>query len=317
MILGITMPKLTLLFLLLFNSAYTHGMECEIPKQKRLHNSEEEIILCTEKDSCSLLELPADILGVIVKRAIPNKKRCEGVITPDLFNTIKLLIQLSWLCKKFEYFSKPDMIKATLNLNQETLDDNLFNYASFSEFYKEMGNDSTPFFKVLIAMDANINTRYKSLDSCVMHIKNAYLVNYFITHHDNNVNQQDNDGETPLRYAIDLNKPDIVRVLLEHKADMYLADNTGRTPTDMALLCSKFECIKALIEHGVDTTIKYSRGKNLKLDIAEWAKLYATSYKEKTDPYHEIYKLVTGEEIPRPWHEKSAGEILNDTCIIS
>lgn len=291
-------------------------MENKIPKQKRLHNSEEEIVY-TEKDPRLLLELPNDVLGAIVKWTSPDKYRCEGVITSDFFNIIKLFIQFSWLCKKFECFSKPDTIKATLNLDQKTLDDNFFSYACLSDFHKEMDNDSTPFFKILIAMGANMNTSLESLLLCVVHIKNAYLIDYFITHHDANVNQQDECGETPLYWAINLDKPDIVRVLLEHNADMYLADKNGMTPTNMALLCDKIECIKVLIEYGIDTTIEYSRGEDFKLNIAEWARLRVRWNNRDADSYHEIYKLVTGEELQKSWYEKSGRELFDDTCVIS
>ena len=48
------------------------------------------------------------------------------------------------------------------------------------------------------------------------------------------VNAQNDDGVTPLHFAVLLNKPDIARLLLEHGANPNLANNEGETPLDWA-----------------------------------------------------------------------------------
>jgi len=307
---GITMTTSikALSLLLLFNVIYVHAMECEISKQKRVHNCEKEIILCTEKDSCSLLELPDEIIGKVLNYTSKD----------DIFNAITLLIRLSYTCKKCERLREPHTIKTILGLDQNMLDDSLWSYVFFEpSFESKPHRESTPFFKLLISMDAQANRYCTNLISCVRYTKNAYVVDYFITHHDNHVDQQDEHGKTPLYCAVNLDKPDILRVLLKHKANMYLADKLGDTPAYLAITNDRFECLKALIEHGLDTTIKYAFSYSYQPTLAEWAKFGATCYKKKVDQYNEIYRLVTKEDISKPWQEKSGSELFNENCVIS
>lgn len=280
----------TLSFMLLLNIIHAYGMEDQT------------------KDPRLLLGLPDDVFKVIINYAKKD----------SVFKATKLLIRLSWVCKKFEYLRRPDTIKTTLNLNQETVDNTFETYAFLKRYNRATCEEDTPFLKLLIAMNAHPKPYYKTLIKCVKYTTNSYIVEHFITYHDNNVNQQDEDGETPLRKAVNLDMPNIVRVLLKHNANMYLADNNGKIPMNVALQYDRIECIKALIECGIDTTIKYFIYSRLltkddepceKIDfhtIAEWAKEHE---------HHEIYKLVTGKEIPKPWDAVS--ELLTDTCVIS
>ncbi len=306
----------TLSLILLLNVMYAHGMKHKLSDQECLHGSTSTTV-DDINDSRLLLELPDDVLGIIVRYTNPDKYVAKSIKRIDLFNNVKLLIRLSLVCKKFERLRVPDTIKTMLNLDQKTLDNNFTDYAFFKNAFPETDNDITPFLKLLITMNAKTNTLCRSLSSCVQHTTNAYVVEHFIMHHDADINQQDKEDQTPLRWAINLNKPNIVRVLLAHDANMYLADNQGKTPTDMALLYDRIECVKALVEHGVDTTIKYYRSEDYEPSIAEWATSNAWWHKENTGHYREIYRSVTGEEMPKPSEEKSASELLYDTCVIS
>ena len=279
-----------LFLLILFNSFYAHSMKTAL--------SNKTIVSELSPDPRLLLELPDEILGTVIK--CTNKD--------DVFNAIKMLIQVSWICKKFEHLSAPDKIKTILNLDQKTLDCSFNEYAFFERLHQEADtkDDFTPFLKLLIAMSAQANAFCRNLSLCVSFATNAYVTKHFIMHHDNKIDQQNEDGETPLYWAINLNKPDMVKVLLEHNANMYLPNNKGKTPTYWALLTNKVDCLKILIEHGLDTSIKYDWGYGYKPTIAERAK----EYSRKSEPaeakkWQEIYALVTGEEIP------------SDTCIIS
>jgi hypothetical protein len=283
---------------------YTHGMQNKISKQKRLHNSEEEM-LYTAKDPRLLLELPADVLGAIVKHTSPDIKYTGTV---DFFDAIKLLIRFSWVCKKFEHLNTPNTIKTTLNLNQDSLDFSLLKYGEL---------DATPFFELLIAMGAKISTYYRNIASCIDNTNGYFIEHFLMMNPDANVDEQDNDGYTLLRYAVSLNKPNIVKVLLEHNADMYLADKHGLTPIKMALLVHRIECVKLFIEHGVDTAGNYSTSEHYTQTIAEWAMLGLRHDEDNADSYQEIYKLITGEKVPKCWYEKSGSELFDDTCVIS
>jgi len=50
--------------------------------------------------------------------------------------------------------------------------------------------------------------------------------------HGANLNVQDNDGRTPLHYAVENCHVDVARVLFDHGADPTIRDNEGMTPLD-------------------------------------------------------------------------------------
>jgi ankyrin repeat protein len=52
-------------------------------------------------------------------------------------------------------------------------------------------------------------------------------------------NVKDNDGRTPLHFAVKKCHVDVVRVLLDHGADPTIRDNEGRTPLDIGSKCSE------------------------------------------------------------------------------
>jgi hypothetical protein len=282
----------TLSLILILNVTYAHGME-------------------ETKDARLLLELPKEILGTVIKCAAKSDE-----FENNIFEATKLLIRTSWLCKNFKSLSEPNNIQTTLCLDQKKLNDTLRLYALYSKSETRPMPDLTPFFKLLIAMGADTNY-FTDLSTCICTTKNTYLIEHYITHHKPDINIQDHHKETPLYLAVSLGYENVADLLLTHGADMYLADRHGMTPTDHALLHDNVECLKVLIKHGVDTTIEYPRGKDFKLTIAEWAKSRTWYKKENTDAYHEIYKLVTGEEISKSWDEKSVSELLHDTCVIS
>ncbi len=160
----------TLSLLFLLNIVCAYGME---------HDT---------RDSRLLLELPDEILGSIVPCAGKS-----GFIN-DLFYTVKLLIQVSWVCKKLEHLSGLNKIKTIVSLNQEKLDDSLFKYSD---------TDSVPFLKLLIAMGANVNARPngKTLLTTTIQNNNTAFVEELLRQKNINVNELDELGFTPLHHA--------------------------------------------------------------------------------------------------------------------
>ncbi len=223
-----------------------------------------------------LLELPNDVLGTVIKST--NKD--------DVFNAIKLLIQLSLVCKKFEHLRTPNTIKITLNLDQKALDTSLL---------KSGKRDSSSFFELLISMGANVKTPCPFITLGIAYGVNDYFTKYLIAQ-GADVNYKDPLGLTPLHWAIADDKVDIIKLLLENKANMKLTNKYGHTPAYAAMLSNKPECLKVLIDHGLDTSIVYTFDVVHQKTIAQWA---------KSNNHHEIYTLVTGEEPP------------NGTCVIS
>jgi hypothetical protein len=263
--------------ILLLDVVYAHGMEnIQLEQEHKYHST--NTVLYTEKDPRLLLELPDEIIGAIVT--------CTTSTTDDPFNTIALLIRMSSLCKQFERLRAPDKIKRLLNFDQKNLDDSLHIRAFFNTYF---GHDYTPLFKLLVAMGARIDCYCKDLISCVSRTTNTYITEYFITHHTDDIDQQNKEGITPLLTAIKSGKPNIVKVLLQHNANIFLANEHGRNPVYQALVWKSTECIKVLIEYGLNKTIKHDAAKVEKMIIADWAKLNA---------HPEIYALATGKEMP-------------------
>lgn len=256
------------------------------------------------KDSRLLLGLPADeILGSIIKYAAINKKYPNS---NDPFDQITLLMRVSSVCKALEHLKTTTtlkIIKAALNVTQEELNSSLHAYAFWNNDTRK--RDYTPFLKLLIAMGAQVNRHCKNLTLCVSTTKNTYIAEYFITHYTTDIDQPNEEGDTPLYRAIKAGKPDMVKILLKHNADIFLVNRRGRTPIHYALIWKRTGCIKVLIKDGLDNITKYDTGRYntarvYKTIIANWA---------KKNRYGEIYTLITGEEIPKPSDDESIGTL--------
>lgn len=241
-------------------------------------------IVNNKKNRNLLLNLPNDILRKVIYHASKD----------NIFNAVTLLIRLSRVCKLLTSLHEPNNMKTILDLDQRILDDNLIIYATE---HLAPEQDFTPFLKILIAMDAKVNYP-NNLISCVKNATNTYFVEHYITHYESNINTQDDMGNTPLQYAISLNKPTIMKVLLEHGADINLKNNLGDAPTRIALLHGYTECIKLLIQYKIDTSIEYDYSRDDTITIAQWA---------ENAKNEEIYKLATGKELPKKWYEYLAG----------
>ena len=72
-------------------------------------------------------------------------------------------------------------------------------------------------------MDAELIT-YSVSDTTVLSIKKQHRPPHGV-----NVNARDNDGQTALMYAAKWRRADLVRLLLEHNADVYACDEDGTT----------------------------------------------------------------------------------------
>jgi ankyrin repeat protein len=64
---------------------------------------------------------------------------------------------------------------------------------------------------------------------------------------------QDNDGRTPLHYAVENYHVDVARVLLDHGVDPTIRNNEGRTPLDYGSNCEEF--IEELRHRSTGTTV--------------------------------------------------------------
>ena len=78
------------------------------------------------------------------------------------------------------------------------------------------------------------------------------------------VNQIDEFGDTPLLYAANsTDRVEMVRLLIEHGADLNVKTKPGYTACHLAVLSNNFETLKLLIDHGADRDIVDPYGNSL------------------------------------------------------
>ena len=64
---------------------------------------------------------------------------------------------------------------------------------------------------------------------------------------------RDSQGRTPLHEAAGAEEHELVKVLLDHGADIEAQDNYGETPLHLAAGNNATEATKVLLEHGAET----------------------------------------------------------------
>ena len=76
------------------------------------------------------------------------------------------------------------------------------------------------------------------------------VLTYLLDHHAE-INRQDDDGKTPLHYALCCLNMKAAKFLVEHGADVNLRDKEGKTPLDLAEAGKLYETAKYLKAHSV------------------------------------------------------------------
>ena len=78
--------------------------------------------------------------------------------------------------------------------------------------------------------------------------------------HNADVNIQDNRGYTPLHWCTIKGNENLCRLLLEHNADVNIQDNDGYTPLNWCAREGKGYLCRLLLEHNADVNIQDNRG---------------------------------------------------------
>lgn len=73
---------------------------------------------------------------------------------------------------------------------------------------------------------------------------------------------------TPLMFALDKNKEEIAKILIENGANINVKDNTGITPLMQASVKEFVEIVKLLLEKGADKNAKEMNGRSA-VDLIE------------------------------------------------
>jgi ankyrin repeat protein len=79
--------------------------------------------------------------------------------------------------------------------------------------------------------------------------------------HGADVGAEDNEGRIPLHAAMFNGTVDVVQVLLEYGANVGAKDNEGQTPLHMAVDYGRVEIVRMLLEHGANVGAKDNEGR--------------------------------------------------------
>lgn len=74
------------------------------------------------------------------------------------------------------------------------------------------------------------------------------------------IHRRDEAGMTLMHWACDRGRADLVRVLLDHGADLDATDSGGLAPLHYAAMCSQVDCVSLMVESGADAELKDDNG---------------------------------------------------------
>jgi len=111
------------------------------------------------------------------------------------------------------------------------------------------------------------------------------------------INEQDNEGNTPLLVAVEKNDLETVQLLIENGADVNLRNQEGSTPLSVAVMKgdkSYFDMIKLLLAFEADPNIKDSKGLTL-LEKMLYILIYVYNYEKSSMPFC-VADIVSNED---------------------
>jgi len=75
------------------------------------------------------------------------------------------------------------------------------------------------------------------------------------------IDAKDNEGSTPLMYAVKRDNPFVARLLLKNKANVSVVNYYGETALHLACSCGPGESVELLLRHGADLKAQDKKGK--------------------------------------------------------
>ena len=139
---------------------------------------------------------------------------------------------------------------------------NVFNYNKHSPLMMASGNKQFKAVKYLVKNGADINATDNNYD-CILHgciYNDLYDILLFLLNNKNNkvVNERNYKNETPLIYAVRLNKPEYVELLLKYGADPNVCDVEGNIPLIVSCKRNNYEMSKLLLKYGANVNLYFS-----------------------------------------------------------
>jgi ankyrin repeat protein len=102
-----------------------------------------------------------------------------------------------------------------------------------------------------------------------------------------NIDEQDNEGNTPLLVAVEKNDLETVQLLVNNGADINLKNKEGSTPLSIAVMKGNkdyYDMIKLLLAFEADPNIKDSKGLTL-IEKILYILIYVYNYENSTMPF--------------------------------
>jgi ankyrin repeat protein len=102
-----------------------------------------------------------------------------------------------------------------------------------------------------------------------------------------NIDEQDNEGNTPLLVAVEKNDLETVQLLVNNGADINLKNKEGSTPLNIAVMKGNkdyYDMIKLLLAFEADPNIKDSKGLTL-IEKILYILIYVYNYENSTMPF--------------------------------
>ena len=117
--------------------------------------------------------------------------------------------------------------------------------------------------EVICMLEHGVDVNAGSNSSTPLHVTACGSVEILrmLLEHGANVGAEDGKGKTPLHFVPDFGSTEIVRVLLEHGANVGAEDNEGRTPLHVAARHGSIEVLRVLLEHGANVGAEDNLGR--------------------------------------------------------
>ncbi|MEM9362802.1 MAG: ankyrin repeat domain-containing protein [Bacteroidota bacterium] len=101
-----------------------------------------------------------------------------------------------------------------------------------------------------------------ALHNIAYDVEDLAILDYFLLK-GTDVNQQDEDGRTPLMNASQYNSLEVVKLLSSKVADINVVDEEGKTALTMAVIRNHPEVVAYLLDKGAKANLKDKKGNNL------------------------------------------------------
>jgi ankyrin repeat protein len=142
---------------------------------------------------------------------------------------------------------------------------------AFTSGYSEIGN-------LVLRRDFFSNAEHYQGEKLLLSASkygHIHVVKVLLEARTTNLNLKDREGWTPLMWAINYRHNGIVKLLLEHKADVNTRDKTGMTPLHFATRYGQFEIAKLILQTGcADVNLP---------DLAGWTPLHQAARWKQDD----------------------------------